>query len=75
MRSNILAKVLPMIFCSLIIVAAVTPVAYASEACMAIPVHGLGMQTCMPEPEPGIIMYALGLAGVGVVALRSRLGR
>jgi len=74
MRLKWVAKVLPMIVCSLILVATVTRTGYA-EQCMAVPMHGLGMITCVPEPDPGIITYALGLVGVGIVALRSKLRR
>jgi hypothetical protein len=74
MRLKFLAKVLPLTLCSLIWVAAFAVTSYAEE-CMAVPVHGLGMVACMPEPSPGIITYALGFLGAGIVALRSKLGR
>ena len=81
MRLKFLAKVLPIALCSLILVAAFTHTSYAAgEGCMAIPALSPGMAispllTCVPEPDPGIITYALGLVGVGIVALRAKFRR
>ena len=76
MRLKFLAKVFPMSLCCLILVATFTRTGHAGAMpCMAVPVHFPGMQTCMPEPDPGIIPYALGFLGVGIVALRSKFRR
>ena len=76
MRLKVLVKVLPMVLCSLILVATLTQTSYAVQTCMAIPLHGPGMQALppcnVPEPDPGIVTYALGLLGGAVVALRSK---
>ena len=78
MRLKFLAKLVLIASCSVIFVATVTSTGYSAEPCMAVPLLGAGMQVpcvTVPEPAAGIITYALGLLGVGIVALRSKLGR
>jgi len=79
MRLKFLAKVLLMGFCSLIVVAAVARMGYSAEPCMAVPLLSPSLQlppcVSVPEPPAGIITYALGLLGAGIVALKSKLGR
>ena len=75
MSLKFLAKVFPMTLCFLILVTTLTRTGHAAMPCGVIPVHFPSMQTCVPEPDPGIITYALGLLGAGFVALRSKFRR
>ncbi len=80
MRLKFLAKVFLMGFCSLIVVAAFVRMGYAAgEPCMAVPLLSPTLDTngciTVPEAPAGIITYALGFLGAGIVALKSKFGR
>ena len=76
MRLKFLAKIWPAVLCSLMLMGTVPRNTYADDIDPGCP------STCtnpsvpsVPEPDLGLVGYAIGFLGVGIAAARSKLRR
>src|SRR5437870_1691727 len=63
MRLTFLSRISPIVLCSLILIGAVPRHTYATDLDLGCP--DPSVCTTVPEPDPGLISYAIGFLGIG----------